>query len=116
MSNATAPRLSSADQAAALADTHAHALTPAERAFFIEHVIETAKVKKMSVSKLTKKVTDAILEQAWAEANTSDIEGVADVIELRPAATRVRGSHEGCTHEANKVARAKCRRDRARNA
>lgn len=131
MTAATAT-LTPADRAALVADDFK--LTDAERAYVIEHLLDRARVTKTSVSKLSRKTIAEIVAAAQAEANDSDVltnqsheedpsdgDDLAEVIELRPVAAevkapRVRGSHAGCTHDTGKVARAKCRRERARNA
>lgn len=115
-------RISPADQAIARLNQSSSQLNDSEMAFAVEHLIAEGRTRKMSVSKLPQKVVKDIIDLALAEANDADMPGVvnpADVelaSEMFEAAPRIRGSHAGCTHDTGKVARAKCRRERARNA
>lgn len=102
------------------------ALTESQEAYAVEHLIEAARVGKTSVAKLSAKRVALILEGAIAEADTSDIEIDDDqpendivledaiVLDLVARIKGVRGSHATCDHANTKVARAACRRARAK--
>lgn len=104
---------------------NARTLNGRELAYAVTHLAEAVRAAKTTVAKFSTKRIEAIINDARAEANDSDMpkklagvtvrppkELLADVIEL--PTKKATGAHAACSHEATKVARAKCRRERAR--
>jgi hypothetical protein len=117
------------------ANNEAYELNDAAEAQALQNIIESARKAKASPAKLSDKRLRTIVEDAIADNEDDDddldagdetnvvaitkntiLTKKAGYEKKAQAKQAARGSHADCAHEATKVARAKCRRERAQQA
>jgi hypothetical protein len=109
------------------ANNEAYELNDAAEAQALQNIIESARKAKASPAKLSDKRLRTIVEDAIADNEAEDDDDDLDAGDeanvvaitknlkkaLPTTKQAARGTHADCAHEATKVARAKCRRERA---